>query len=294
MFFDYNGNGVQDGEEPPVVGASVQLKDDVGNMVAESLTDSSGDYVLEDVRTGSYKLHVEADKKFRYMCRSTDEFTAVSEGYNVQLDRTQTADIGLMEGFLTLPFPKSVPIYVDVKRGDYFDHDPGLGAIWWDGEKWPPFNPPKHGPPNVHSGTDFFMRKGIELKAAVGGVVEKIVTNPGEAFCVDVSIGYGYWTSYIHVDKALVSVGQKVERGQPVALSGDTGSPGTPHLHFNLWRIMPDGISYFIDPYSPIAGVPKGAWAHNPEDGTWYWYPSDEEWISQGYWTKLNDPRYSA
>jgi len=47
LFFDYNGNGIQDGEEPPVAGALVQLKDSTGTVIAETLTDSSGDYKLD-------------------------------------------------------------------------------------------------------------------------------------------------------------------------------------------------------------------------------------------------------
>jgi hypothetical protein len=37
LFFDYNGNGVQDEGEPAVVGASIQLKDDTGNVIAEAV-----------------------------------------------------------------------------------------------------------------------------------------------------------------------------------------------------------------------------------------------------------------
>jgi len=72
LFFDYNGNGKQDTKEPPVAGAPVQLYDSAGKVIAETCTDSSGDYKLEDVRGGTCRVQVGVDhlrdKKFRYMC----------------------------------------------------------------------------------------------------------------------------------------------------------------------------------------------------------------------------------
>ena len=44
LFFDYNANGIQNAGEPAVAGASVQLKDNAGSVIAGTLTDSSGDY----------------------------------------------------------------------------------------------------------------------------------------------------------------------------------------------------------------------------------------------------------
>jgi hypothetical protein len=110
MFFDYNGNGKQDGEEPAVVGALVQLKDDAGKVVADGLTDSSGDYKLEDIKAGFYSLHVGvdhlSDKRLSYMCTSTNEFRAVTDDYRLSIREDTLMDVGLMEGFLTLPQEK--------------------------------------------------------------------------------------------------------------------------------------------------------------------------------------------
>ncbi|CAN5899833.1 peptidoglycan DD-metalloendopeptidase family protein [soil metagenome] len=50
---------------------------------------------------------------------------------------------------------------------------------------------------------------------------------------------------YMHLAPATVEVkpGQHVERGQELALSGNTGFSSTPHLHFQVMTAAPDGVS---------------------------------------------------
>ena len=55
-----------------------------------------------------------------------------------------------------------------------------------------------------------------------------------------------------------VSVGQTVERGDELALSGNTGFSSTPHLHFQLMTAATDGISALSFPFQ-IAVAPKRA-----------------------------------
>jgi murein DD-endopeptidase MepM/ murein hydrolase activator NlpD len=44
----------------------------------------------------------------------------------------------------------------------------------------------------------------------------------------------GITSRYIHLSRTFVEVGQLVQRGERIALSGDTGSRGLPHLHLDL------------------------------------------------------------
>lgn len=58
--------------------------------------------------------------------------------------------------------------------------------------------------------------------------------NYGYGGYVFIDIGNGYQVRYGHISKPLVGVGEKVFRGDPVAVSGDTGYSLGPHLHFEL------------------------------------------------------------
>jgi len=243
LFFDYNGNGVQDGEEPAVTGATVQLKDDSGRTIAEAVTDSAGDYKLEDMKTRSYRLNVEADRKFRYMCRSTEEFTAVSEGYDVVLDRNQRADIGLMEGFLTLPLDTE-----DYLLWSYVDLDHKIGTVRnFSGDRKEAVDNPssthaRPGTSDQHQGVDYYVPRGRNLLAMASGVVFQSEGGGSYARYVRIVHRAGdemFITEYAHNSMNLVEIGDVVKRGQVIALSGN--SPETknmkPHLHTSLWQI---------------------------------------------------------
>jgi len=278
IFFDYNGNGKQERNEPPIPNITVAL-----NGANLTVSNSTGQYAMGGVSKGEHSLRVYGPRNFRYMCESAEEFRRSNESYRIQVHNDTRKDIGMMDGFLTLPFSSSTPIEIT----DHFDHDPGLDGMWWNGRKLAGSR--GHSPPHTHPGIDFNMPKGTVLVAAASGKVIGINTNPNSVYWIAISIRDGYGMTYLHIERPLVTVGTYVKRGQPIALSGDTGSPGSPHLEFQLWRHMPDNKDYCIDPYSPVVGVPRGAWIA----GTWDWYQSDEEWISVGYWTKFNEPQYA-
>ncbi|PMZ00359.1 M23 family metallopeptidase, partial [Pseudomonas sp. FW306-02-F02-AB] len=46
--------------------------------------------------------------------------------------------------------------------------------------------------------------------------------------------GMGLNTAFLHLSRIDVRVGERVRRGQPVALSGMTGRATGPHLHWSL------------------------------------------------------------
>ncbi len=88
-----------------------------------------------------------------------------------------------------------------------------------------------------HNGVDFGVPVGTGVKAAAGGVViaSKIGGwNGGYGGLVIISHPNGTQTLYAHLSASLVSPGQKVDRGQYIGLSGNTGKSTGPHLHFEI------------------------------------------------------------
>ncbi len=104
-----------------------------------------------------------------------------------------------------------------------------------------------------HNGTDLVTPVGTEVVAAAPGRVLRVSSefNRG-GLKVFVDHGEGLATSYNHLARALVRVGDVVHRGQPIALSGYSGIDGfvtfpfgIPHVHFNVWL---DGA--YVDPFA--------------------------------------------
>lgn len=90
-----------------------------------------------------------------------------------------------------------------------------------------------------HRGQDFAAQCGTAVKAAAGGTVTFAGWHPyGGGNRVVIDHGNGLETTYNHLSSFSVSVGQKVDRGALVALSGTTGASTGCHLHF---EVMVDG-----------------------------------------------------
>ncbi|KWX03460.1 hypothetical protein TH66_11175 [Carbonactinospora thermoautotrophica] len=99
----------------------------------------------------------------------------------------------------------------------------------------------------LHTGTDFGVPMGTEVRAAAGGRVLWAGQSRGYGYRVVVSHGYvgGRYvvTTYSHLSQLLVHAGERVTRGETLARSGDTGWSTGPHLHF---EVMVDGE--FVNP----------------------------------------------
>jgi len=96
-----------------------------------------------------------------------------------------------------------------------------------------------------HTGVDIAAPVGSIVVAADGGIVSKVGWQGSGGHGVCVSHGGGLESCYFHTSTSLVSIGQRVVRGQPVALVGMTGVTTGPHLH---WEAKLFG--QLIDPLS--------------------------------------------
>ena len=87
----------------------------------------------------------------------------------------------------------------------------------------------------MHSGIDIPANGGTPIIASESGVVATVAWDEGGYgwYCI-VYHGDGYSTLYAHSSKILVKVGDKVQRGQTIALVGTTGGSTGNHLHFEV------------------------------------------------------------
>ncbi|GMQ77593.1 MAG: M23 family metallopeptidase [Anaerolineae bacterium] len=86
-----------------------------------------------------------------------------------------------------------------------------------------------------HPGLDLVVDLGTTVFASAGGKVEFSGWNVnGYGYMVIIDHGGGVKTLYAHNSELLVVEGEKVEQGQPIALSGSTGNSNWPHVHLEL------------------------------------------------------------
>lgn len=100
------------------------------------------------------------------------------------------------------------------------------------------FNPnrkhPVTGRVSPHNGTDFALSIGTPVYATGDGKVILTRNHPYAGKYVVIQHGNSYKTRFLHLSKILVKRGQKVTRGQRIALSGNTGRTTGPHLHYEF------------------------------------------------------------
>jgi len=85
-----------------------------------------------------------------------------------------------------------------------------------------------------HTGIDIGARSGANILAAEDGTVILSGWHGGYGNTVIIDHGGGLHTLYGHNSRNLVSVGDRVTRGQVIALIGSTGVSTGPHLHFEV------------------------------------------------------------
>lgn len=85
-----------------------------------------------------------------------------------------------------------------------------------------------------HEGMDFTAPTGTDIYATGNATVTFVGWKQGYGNCVILSHGFNYETLYAHLHKAIVRQGQKVKRGDVIALVGNTGKSTGPHLHYEV------------------------------------------------------------
>jgi murein DD-endopeptidase MepM/ murein hydrolase activator NlpD len=98
------------------------------------------------------------------------------------------------------------------------------------------YQPSSVNPSLRHQGIDIAAREGSPVFSPAAGVVE--FAGLHEVFGLMLTIDHlnGFKTIYAHNSKLFAEVGEKVRRGEVIALSGNTGISTAPHLHYEILR----------------------------------------------------------
>jgi len=252
--------------EPPIHGIGVCL----GDICTE--TNADGTFILQpDKAQDTYNLKFSdphADdpaRAFRYVNNWNGPVVIESYKINgvtvpehhlnntsvIRLDRmsiqsSPMIEIGIMQGFLTLPYLKEDSSLLDlpIRKGESealarvlgFDHDPRKGkTLDYKGDPIP-----TSGGWDSHVGWDYGFPKGTYIIASLYGPAEQITNIPGNG-SLNILVNHGFSISggdvrtvYGHLDKYLVRTGESVHTGQVVGLNGNSGAGGWPHLHLDF------------------------------------------------------------
>ena len=87
-----------------------------------------------------------------------------------------------------------------------------------------------------HAGVDIAAPVGAVVRAAASGLVVLSHWTEDLGNMVILAHGDHYISVYAHNQTNLVRPRERVKRGQPIALVGETGVSGGPHLHFEIWN----------------------------------------------------------
>ena len=86
----------------------------------------------------------------------------------------------------------------------------------------------------MHDGIDIAVPTGTPVHAAAAGIVIYASWMTGYGNLVVIDHGNGLATAYAHNSSLVVTVGQLVEQGRTISLSGSTGNSTGPHVHFEV------------------------------------------------------------
>lgn len=86
----------------------------------------------------------------------------------------------------------------------------------------------------MHPGVDMPGQTGTDIYATADGIVSYAKWMNGYGNLVELDHGKGVSTRYGHLSKILVAEGERVHRGELIALMGSTGRSTGSHLHYEV------------------------------------------------------------
>lgn len=96
-----------------------------------------------------------------------------------------------------------------------------------------------------HHGLDFAGKEGSSVHAVADGIISWTGNRGGYGELVEIDHGNGYQTRYAHNKSLTVAIGDRIKKGETIAVMGSTGRSTGPHVHFEVLR---DGQA--VNPYN--------------------------------------------
>ena len=93
---------------------------------------------------------------------------------------------------------------------------------------------PITGKREFHEGLDFSGKPGTPISTVAAGIVTWSGPRLGYGNLVEINHGSGNITRYAHNAKNLVDVGDKVDKGEVIAIMGSSGRSTGTHVHFEM------------------------------------------------------------
>jgi murein DD-endopeptidase MepM/ murein hydrolase activator NlpD len=85
-----------------------------------------------------------------------------------------------------------------------------------------------------HEGIDVSAPMGTPIEAPAAGIVRSTGWEAGYGNTIEIDHGFGIVTRFAHTSRILVHQGQRVQRGERIALVGNSGLATGPHLHYEV------------------------------------------------------------
>ena len=129
----------------------------------------------------------------------------------------------------------------------------------------------------VANGTVVRIKDGIPNNKAghVGAEALNLSLETIAGNTIALDLGHGQYAHYMHLQPGSlrVKVGQRVRRGEVIALVGNSGSSFEPHLHFEVTTspdtLTGEGLPYLLDEYEAVVnGVAERRKRELPTRGT--------------------------
>lgn len=88
----------------------------------------------------------------------------------------------------------------------------------------------------THRGIDIKAARNAPVLCTADGIVKLAAIQRGYGKVVVIDHENGFESAYGHLSTILVSVGQRVRRGDPLGKLGSTGNATAPHIHYEIRR----------------------------------------------------------